>query len=477
MNLRLTPLLAFAVGSLLAAVPTFAQTPPIYYIQQVPPQGLTLGQITSDGSGDRALNTGLPQPFGPAWSRDGSMVALTSVHPVRTNKVSQDVFAFDPAAGTTRLIVAEEDEVKIPPYFENGRLITDRSKFNYRVPIYKAFSPDGTRIAVSTLMTGGFYQGGQPNVQTLTGVAQVPMVEVYRVADGFPLDLVVAGRQRTFATLGGFGVDWHPTLDLLVVPVDVDAPTDGSLERSESSALFLTEVVPNALTTGRSRQLTFPRGSVRVDLPTVPSTIQTDYAPAFSPDGQRVAYLRAANTVEFFQGFALYQPISVAIRMVNLDGSGDHLVLQLTPGIFSSQLSWSPDGQLIVFDTGRQPTPKPLESGRFETEPGTLQLSLVNANGSNPRPLRGVSAGLPAWRPVLPTPAFRLSIRLVSGAQPSLVLTWPEQSGSVVVETTSKPNGPASWTSIQRPITSTAGQSSMTVPMDKAGAYFRARKL
>jgi hypothetical protein len=30
---------------------------------------------------------------------------------------------------------------------------------------------------------------------------------------------------------------------------------------------------------------------VRADLPTAPSTIETDYAPAFSPDGQQVAYL------------------------------------------------------------------------------------------------------------------------------------------------------------------------------------------
>ena len=391
MNLRTVVLSRLASALLTSGFSAVAQTLPIYYIHQVLPQGLELSQINPDGSGDRVLNTGLPQPFGPAWSRDGSLVTLTSVNPEHPHKVSQDVFLFDPAAGTTRLAIAQEDEVKIPPYFENGRLITDRSKFNYRVPIYKAFSPDGTRIAVASLMTGGFYQGGQPDIQTLTGVSQVPMLQIFRVADGFPEDLIVAGRLRTFATLGGFGIDWHPSLDLLVFPVDVDAPTDGSFLPSESSALFLTEVVPNALTSGRSRQLTHPRGTVRSDLFTAPSTIETDYAPVFSPDGQRVAYLRAANTVEFFQGVAQYRPISVVIRVVNLDGTADHVVLQLAAGVFSSQLSWSPNGQQLAFETGSQPPPKPLESGRLESQPGTLQLSLVNSDGTNPRPLRGAS--------------------------------------------------------------------------------------
>jgi len=219
-------------------------------------------------------------------------------------------------------------------------------------------------------------------------------------------------------------------------------------------------------------------GTIRPDLPTAPATIETDYAPAFSPDGQRVAYLRAANTVEFFQGFAQYRPVSVAIRMVNLDGTGDHLVLPLAAGIFSSQLSWSPDGQQIAFDTGNQPVPKPLELGHLESAPGTLQLSVVNANGTNPHLLHGVSAGLPAWRPAIPSspPTLRLTARLTQAAQPSIVLSWPAQTGNVTVETSHTLGATPNWSSVELPIVTESGQSWMTIPLQTANGYFRLRQ-
>ena len=249
MNLHATLL----ASCLFACATARAENPPVYYIRQTLPQGLSLAQINPDGTAEQVLNTGLPQPFGPAWSRDGRLLALTSVNPQRPNKVSQDIFLYGPATGTSRLALLFEDEVTLPPFFENGALVTDRSKFTYRLPIYKTFSPDGTRLAVSLLDTSGFYQGGAPDVNTLTGVSQVPTLQVFRLADGLPQDIVVLGRIRTFKTLGGFGVDWHPTQDVLVAPIDVDAPTDGSFLPSESSALFLLELVPNALITGHAR--------------------------------------------------------------------------------------------------------------------------------------------------------------------------------------------------------------------------------
>jgi dipeptidyl aminopeptidase/acylaminoacyl peptidase len=211
---------------------------------------------------------------------------------------------------------------------------------------------------------------------------------------------------------------------------------------------------------------------VRADLPTAPSTIETDYAPAFSPDGQQVAYLRAINTVEFLQGVAQYRPISVMIRAVNFDGSNDRLVLLLSPGIFSSQLSWSPDGRQIVFETGQQPVPKPLEGAQFESLPNTLQLSLVNADGSNPHLLRGVSGGLPAWRPAVPED-FRVSIELVRGGQPSLVLTWPTQTDGVGVESSPKVGPDGVWTREAYPIFVDGSHTRMTLPIPAGNRYYR----
>ena len=131
-----------------------------------------LGQINPDGTGDRAIATGLPLPFDPAWSRDGRFLTLTSVNPQRPNKVSQDVFIFDLIASTSRLALLFEDEVKIPPFRERTAHYRPEQT-RIRVPIYKALSPDGARIAVSSLVTAGFYQGGAPDVKRLNGISQV----------------------------------------------------------------------------------------------------------------------------------------------------------------------------------------------------------------------------------------------------------------------------------------------------------------
>ena len=74
-----------------------------------------------------------------------------------------------------------------------------------------------------------------------------------------------------------------------------------------------------------------------------PGSLET--APAWSPDGSRIAFARSYSN-SAFTGEA-------AIFVINRDGSGESLVLRHT--LFSETsygLSWSPDGQSIVLETG-----------------------------------------------------------------------------------------------------------------------------
>jgi hypothetical protein len=462
----------------LAALPVAlaqTETSSIYYLRSVPPDQFQLAFIAPDGTGDQPLTTGLTVPTFPSWAKDGSLLALTSVNPQRPSKISQDVFTINPVTGAVQLALQFVDQTSVEPVFSGGIQVGVQNRFSYSVPLYKAFSPDRTRLAVSRMVTSGFYQTQQPPaLDQLSGTGQVPFLEVYNLADGSLQDLVLAGRQRTFFTLGGFGVDWHPTQNMLVAPIDVDSPTVGSLQPSESSTLFLIEVVPNAIELGRGRQLTHPQGSLQSSAFGTTFSTESDYAPAFSPDGQTVAYLRAENTVDTPNGISQHRPISVSIRAVNFDGTNDRLVLALSPGIFSIQVSWSPDGKQLVFDTGQQPAPQPLQLARLEAIPSTLSLSVVNADGSNPHLLRGTPAGMPAWQPALvAVQGPPLSLRLIPGKPPRLVVNWPALPQSVTLETAPRLGSGVQWTPVQAPVTSANGVSSVTVPIGESAGFLR----
>jgi len=224
------------------------------------------------------------------------------------------------------------------------------------------------------------------------------VLQTYRVSDGFLLNTLVYNSALDGSTEGGDGVDWHPTQNLLVAAKDKSIPvydldTGAPLgTTTEGTVLILTPA-----TSLSEQQLTFPRSYHRTTISQTYFKTENDYVPAFSPNGQQVAYVRADYIQDGNAPYPYRQPSILALRMINTDGSSDHQVLSLPQGIYVTHVSWSRDGTQLVFDAGQQyitnGTPYNIVDSTTEA------LYIVNTNGTGLRSLRAATAGFPVWSP------------------------------------------------------------------------------
>ena len=106
-------------------------------------------------------------------------------------------------------------------------------------------------------------------------------------------------------------------------------------------------------------------------------------APAWSPDGSRIAFARLTFQTQFDGKEGIY--------VVNRDGSGERLVLahrHFADGPYS--LTWSPDGRTIAFETS--PARECTAISLVEIESGAVRALTSCARQSE-------SAVAPAWQP------------------------------------------------------------------------------
>jgi TolB protein len=167
--------------------------------------------------------------------------------------------------------------------------------------VFSDWAPDGMRIA---------FDSDRPDQDRTDGAVQVYIAN----ADGTGVVQLTRG--------AGYHADaaWAPDSASLAIEADW----------SQYPALEGIWIIPAAdadgVTVGDARRLT-----------TMPRGFAFESEPDYSPDGTQIVFTRFKN------------PRKSAIFRVNVDGSA---LTQLTPyKLNASAPSWSPDGQLIAFDT------------------------------------------------------------------------------------------------------------------------------
>jgi hypothetical protein len=341
--------------------------------------------MNPDGSDDALVPVALPEPSFPVWARDGRLMALTSVEPLSPARRSRDAFTFDPWTGARFNLTGFQDSTEF---------IGVESFYSYHLGIYKSFAPDGRRLAVSAFNAfGDVYVGAELGAGSgYANSAPVLLFATYLAPDG-PVSLMLGDANEGYH--GGEGVDWAPNQDLLVYPIKIAIPFPNSPILSYVTALFLLEPVVDPLLNGRARQLTFPQGQVSSPFEPVYVYWEEDFLPAFSPDGQRIAYVRSYS----MDDATLQRSSSLTMRVINVDGSDDHEILQFEPNSYLTRISWSPDGTQLVFDRAERPFTNGIPLNFADVR--TSEIFLINADGTGLQRLRPPPAAHPSWNPVV----------------------------------------------------------------------------
>jgi hypothetical protein len=122
-----------------------------------------------------------------------------------------------------------------------------------------------------------------------------------------------------------------------------------------------------------------------------------DYAPAISPNGQQVAFVRHVLRQGIQSAYAPF-PCQCSIHIINYNGTGDQTIFTLNDGFWITKVTWSPDGTQIAFDV----SPQLLLNGQYSLlgDVTQSQISVVNATPANPNPhplFAGIGAAYPSW--------------------------------------------------------------------------------
>jgi TolB protein len=276
-----------------------------------------------DGAERRRLTTGLPTTD-PTWSPDGRRIAFTRNEDVgeSTTFTFDDVFVMDADGGDPTQVTPDEENLW------SGQ---------------PSWSPDGRELV---------YVRGDAVASTVLS----KYGSLYRIQpDGDGRERLTTGQPDTDPA-------WSPDGRAIafIRGVNLASPT------ASNDDLYVLE-----LRTGEETKLTrSPHGTYEA-------------APAWSPDGTRIAFARYTNQSQF-DGTA-------SIHVLDRDGSNERRLLEHKLFAYSPySLAWSPDGRSLAFET----------SSMF----GCTSISILDVGSGAVRPLTTCSRPreatvAPDWQP------------------------------------------------------------------------------
>lgn len=443
-------------------------------------------RVAADGSGEVQIPRVLPSLLNPTVSRNGRALLVTSPDPARPFKISNDVFLIDLVEGGVLRLTAYEDLVQ----FTGGILLTNNlgnvvgdrnvSGYSFDIPYNKVLSPDGSRVAVMNMRRAGSSTTDIPRTNTVGGAelfagsSRFPILEVFGLGAPAPFGFsLMMGAERTGNNQGGDGVDWHPNREEVIGTFRSDIPVTGNSGISVSEGTVLAVLASGGLDPF-IRLLTRPTGrwNTYSDGFNFFSILESehDYAPAISPSGQWVAYVRHTQLTDTRFGVTPQQAVC-DIRLVRYDGTGDHSLLVLARGFWCSKLAWAPDGSQIAFDISPQLVLSgiPVPMGDVTRS----EIHVMGSDGSQPRRLITAPASYPSWAPapVLP-PSVPLALELTPLTNGSLRLRAQggQQGRSIRFETS---RNLKEWTVIHQQDQAAEGIQFQWQTPDQAPRFFR----
>jgi hypothetical protein len=424
--------------------------------------------MDADGRNQQAVDIGLGGVLYPSLSGDGQLLAVTAPDPFRPAKISPDVFVVNTQSGRIDKLTTFED-------FANA------DGFTFTVPMWKAFSPDASQIAIAgflytgargtLIFTNRFGQQLGP-YQPLSAVQSAPALAIYfangtppiTMDSGLPSDQDLSHR--------GEGVDWSPNGEVVAYPRTIQAPTPSGTPIS-LTAIQLLRPVANAAIAAPVQQATFPTGVWGQPFDPFVGAWADDFLPAFSPNGRGLAYVRAYS-VFTFAGLDFATP---SIRIADLDGSRDFEVVRFPKATYITRVSWAPDGTRLVFDLGRQASSDgfPLKSADFST----LEVYTIGVDGTGLVRLLPPAAGSPLWLPEPPDPPVEptLSVSVLEDGTgtPRVILTWPSGPGLILED--SPALGPAAnWQTVTTAPELVGDQARLEIKAGAPAGFFRLRQ-
>jgi Tol biopolymer transport system component len=207
---------------------------------------------------------------------------------------------------------------------------------------------------------------------------------VHQASDGFNVGIAEIGNGSAidFFQSEFLGISWSPDGTVFASPAYVNVVTNTG-RQTVAAGIVLFGFDPATLTYTRVGQMTTPQV---IDTLAPGIIIETHAFPVFSPDGQRLAFFSITYPDPLLVG-----PATAELLTINANGTNRTSLLQFNPGFYPVGLSWTPDGNQLVFSIAEQ-----VQSGGLHSPlpvPSTAVLRLVSASGGMPSPIAEVPAG------------------------------------------------------------------------------------